>query len=166
VQTLRALGWSVRVEYSFNDFGDRGSVDVLAWHPAERVLLIVEVKTRLTDLQAMLSSLGRKIRIVPRLVREDPGWIPRRIARLLVVAGTTASSARLDRSSAASGSSPIPGRPLDASSGSGARGPGRLPEPSRCSPPIQHVDAMQHRRARGGHVGREWWRSTHEEGGA
>src|SRR5512138_9010 len=48
---LRDGGWTVIPEYSFNVYGERGSVDVLAFHPERRVLLIVEVKTRVTDLQ-------------------------------------------------------------------------------------------------------------------
>src|ERR1035437_5642988 len=34
VAELRGFSWEVRVEYSFNVRGERGSVDVLAWHPA------------------------------------------------------------------------------------------------------------------------------------
>jgi transcriptional regulator with XRE-family HTH domain len=51
VGRLRRLGWDVVAEYSFNRYGDRGAVDVLAWHAARRALLIVEVKTKLLDLQ-------------------------------------------------------------------------------------------------------------------
>lgn len=65
VATLRSAGWETVVEYSFNVFGERGSVDILAWHAATRTLLLVEVKSRLTDLQAMFHSLGRKLRLVP-----------------------------------------------------------------------------------------------------
>ena len=32
VRELRDLGWEVVVEFGFNHYGDRGSVDVLAWH--------------------------------------------------------------------------------------------------------------------------------------
>ena len=61
------------VEYTFNHYGERGSVDVVAYHAGHRALLIVEVKTRLTDLQAFLASFGRKLRVVPALVRDDRG---------------------------------------------------------------------------------------------
>jgi transcriptional regulator with XRE-family HTH domain len=46
-ELLIGLGWLVRVEFSFNHYGDRGRVDVLAFHPLLRVLLIVEVKSGL-----------------------------------------------------------------------------------------------------------------------
>jgi hypothetical protein len=69
VAVLASGGWQTMPEFSFNHFGERGSVDVLAWHEGRRALLIVEVKTRLWDLQAMLSALDRKRRILPGLVR-------------------------------------------------------------------------------------------------
>ena len=78
VSTLAATGWETVVEYGFNHYGDRGSVDVLAWHAESRTLLIVEVKSRLTDLQATFTSFARKLRIVPGLVLRDRGWDPLR----------------------------------------------------------------------------------------
>ena len=66
-------------------------MDVLAWHEESRTLLIVEVKSRLTDLQAMFTSLARKLRVVPALVLRDHGWRPRHVGRLIVMPGTTAN---------------------------------------------------------------------------
>lgn len=70
---LAAVGWSVRVEPSFNHFGDRGRVDVAAYHPRLRVLLIVEIKTALGDLQETLGRLDIKVRLGPMIAREL-GW--------------------------------------------------------------------------------------------
>jgi transcriptional regulator with XRE-family HTH domain len=89
IATLQAAGWETRVEFSFNVFGERGSVDILGWHVATRTLLIVEVKSRFTDLQAMLLSLGRKLRLVPEEVRRQIGWDPIAIGRIVVASGTT-----------------------------------------------------------------------------
>jgi transcriptional regulator with XRE-family HTH domain len=91
VEVLRRDGWEVLVEFGFNHYGDRGSVDVLAWHPGERALLIVEVKSRLTDLQATFLSYDRKVRLVPMLVRRDRGWDIRHVGRLLVMPGSSAN---------------------------------------------------------------------------
>ena len=90
-------GWEVLVEYGFNHYGDRGSVDVLAWHEDSRTLLIVEVKSRLTDLQAAFTSFARKLRIVPGLVVREHGWDSRSVSRLLVMPGTTANRATVAR---------------------------------------------------------------------
>jgi transcriptional regulator with XRE-family HTH domain len=91
VRELRRRGWEVVTEYTFNDFGDRGSVDVLAWHPVHRALLIVEVKTRIVDVQDLHASFDRKTRVVPRLIGRERGWRPTVVGRLLVAAATTAN---------------------------------------------------------------------------
>ncbi len=97
VATLGRLGWDVLVEFSFNVYGERGSVDVLAFHPGTRSLLIVEVKTRLTDLQAFLASFGRKVRLVPGVVRAERGWDVDAIGRLLVAADSSTNRAIVRR---------------------------------------------------------------------
>jgi len=91
VGRLRALGWEIVVEHTFNHFGERGSVDIVAWHPGRRALLLIEVKSRLSDLQEMLSTFARKLRIVPPLLAEQNGWRPIVIGRLIVAPGTSAN---------------------------------------------------------------------------
>jgi transcriptional regulator with XRE-family HTH domain len=91
VETLRECGWEVLVEYGFNHYGERGSVDVLAWHEDSRTLLIVEVKSRLTDLQATFTSFARKVRIVPDLVMRERSWDALQLGRLIVMSGSTAN---------------------------------------------------------------------------
>ena len=88
VRVLRDAGWEVRVEYTFNEFGERGSVDVLAWHAASRTLAIGEVKTRIDDVQAANASFTRKVRLIPVVVARQEGWQPDRILSLLVIADT------------------------------------------------------------------------------
>jgi transcriptional regulator with XRE-family HTH domain len=73
VRVLDRGGWQIELEFGFNVFGERGSVDFLAWHAATRTLLIVEVKSRLLDLQDMLIAIARKLRLVPDVVREQRG---------------------------------------------------------------------------------------------
>jgi transcriptional regulator with XRE-family HTH domain len=88
---LARLGWEAVPEFTFNVFGERGSVDVLAWHPATRSLLILEIKTRLTDLQRLLMAMSRKLRLVPGEVARDRGWKPNAIGHVVVVQGTRAN---------------------------------------------------------------------------
>lgn len=85
---LERSGWMVHPEFTFNHFGDRGSVDILAWHAATRTLLIVEVKATLTDLQDLLAALSRKVRVVPELAAQTFGWEPLHVAQLLFVGDT------------------------------------------------------------------------------
>lgn len=100
VRRLRSLGWETIVEYTFNHFGERGSVDVLAWHDGHRALLIVEVKTRILDVQGTLAVLDRKVRIVPALVGTERGWSPRAIGTVIVMPGITATRAVVARHAA------------------------------------------------------------------
>jgi transcriptional regulator with XRE-family HTH domain len=81
---LKAAGWDLVPEYSFNQYGERGSTDILAWHSASEALLIVETKTRLVDLQGTLSSMDRKRRLVPGAAARDFGWRAKAIGVVLV----------------------------------------------------------------------------------
>jgi hypothetical protein len=85
VRELFRLGWEVRVEYTFNVRGERGSVDVLAWFPSRRALLVIEVKTQVVDVQDLLSTLDRKRRIVPGVVAGDLGWNAAYVGCLVVL---------------------------------------------------------------------------------
>jgi transcriptional regulator with XRE-family HTH domain len=96
VRILRGGGWDVVVEASFSIWGERGSIDVLGWHPASRSLLVVEVKSVVPDNQAMLMALDRKARLAPVLAA-DRGWQPTSVARLLVVGDSAVSRRRIAR---------------------------------------------------------------------
>jgi hypothetical protein len=41
VALLRRLGWQVEVEVTYSSFGERGSIDILAWWPPGRIALVV-----------------------------------------------------------------------------------------------------------------------------
>jgi transcriptional regulator with XRE-family HTH domain len=88
INILKSAHWDVVPEFTFNHYGDRGSVDILAWHAPTRVLLIVEIKATLIDLQDLLAALSRKVRVVPALAAAQLGWRALYVAKLLVVTGT------------------------------------------------------------------------------
>jgi transcriptional regulator with XRE-family HTH domain len=96
VAMLRATGWEVVVEASFSIYGERGSIDVLAYHPLSKILLVIEVKSVVPDNQAMLHDLDRKTRLAAR-VAADRGWEVREIARLLVIGDSATSRRRVER---------------------------------------------------------------------
>ena len=60
---LLNAGWEVRPEVSFNHFGERGVVDLIAWHAATRTLLLVELKTELADINDLLGVTDRRRRL-------------------------------------------------------------------------------------------------------
>lgn len=87
---LTRFGWAVEAEVTFNHFGERGSIDLLAWHDDKRLLLVAEIKTVIVDVQDLLAGLDRKARIAGRLGAER-GRHPVTVVPVLVVAeGTTA----------------------------------------------------------------------------
>jgi transcriptional regulator with XRE-family HTH domain len=81
---LRSLGWEVATEVSFNIRGERGSIDILAFHPPTGSLLVIEIKSVVPDLQAMLGILDRKTRLAADIARER-GWLVQSVSRLLVL---------------------------------------------------------------------------------
>jgi transcriptional regulator with XRE-family HTH domain len=94
VVLLREAGWDAAVEVSFSIWGERGSIDALAWHEATGSLLVIEVKSVVPDSQATLHGLDRKARLAPQLA-EERGWECRNVGRLLVVAESRTSRRRV-----------------------------------------------------------------------
>jgi len=94
---LRALGWLVEVEVSYSVFGERGSYDLIAFHPGRAMLLAIEVKTDIPSAEATLRKLDEKARLASKVARERFGWSARSVSRLLVVPGTRTLHRRIDR---------------------------------------------------------------------
>ncbi len=91
---LERWGWLVRAEVSFNHYEDRGRIDLMAFHPASGVLLIIEIKTVLWDVQALLGSLDVRVRVAP-LVARQLGWQPRIVVPVMVFGAATTVRRRL-----------------------------------------------------------------------
>ena len=91
---LVEAGWEVRPEVSFNHFGDRGVVDIAAWHEASRTLLLVELKTELVDINALLGVMDRRRRLASEIVRPID-WRPLHVAQWLVIAEGRTNRRRL-----------------------------------------------------------------------
>jgi len=65
--------WILSPEATFAVYGERGVVDVLAFHPPSGALLIIELKTDLVDVQQLMAAVDRYRRLAPRIAR-DRGW--------------------------------------------------------------------------------------------
>jgi hypothetical protein len=95
--TLRRLGatdWIAAPEVTFHAGSERGSIDVLAWHPPGNELLVVEVKSVVPDVQSMLAGIDRKARLAPGIAR-DRGWVPGSVSRLLLLPDDRTARRRL-----------------------------------------------------------------------
>jgi transcriptional regulator with XRE-family HTH domain len=66
-------GWVAEPEVSFSVFGERGVIDILAWHPGRSALLVIELKTDIADVNELVGTVDRKRRLAERIAREH-GW--------------------------------------------------------------------------------------------
>ena len=94
IQTLRELGWEAHAEVSFSSDGERGFVDILAWHAATRTLLVIEVKTEIVDVGELLGTFDRKRRLA-RAIALEHGWTPGVIASAVIVLDTHTNRRRV-----------------------------------------------------------------------
>ncbi|MFM2106328.1 MAG: Helix-turn-helix domain, partial [Chloroflexota bacterium] len=87
-------GWVAVHEVSFSVYGERGVIDVLVWHATRRALIVVELKTSIVDVQELLGSLDRKVRLAARIAHER-GWAVETIGAWIVVAETRTNRRRV-----------------------------------------------------------------------
>ncbi len=95
LEILSSSAWGVATEASFNVYGERGSIDILAYHPATRSLLVIEIKSVVPDMQSMLAALDRKGRLARDVARER-GWDVASVSRLLVLPNDRTARRRVE----------------------------------------------------------------------
>lgn len=78
-------GWTAVPEVTFSIYGERGAIDVLAWHAPTRTLLVIELKTEIVDVQELLGTLDRKRRLAPKIAVER-GWRPLAVGTWVILA--------------------------------------------------------------------------------
>lgn len=91
---LLAAGWTVRPEVSFSHFGERGIVDLVAWHPVHRAFLLVELKTELVDVNMLLGVTDRRRRLA-NVIATSCGWAPGVVGQWVVLADGRTNRRRL-----------------------------------------------------------------------
>jgi transcriptional regulator with XRE-family HTH domain len=69
----RLPSWVMAPEVTFAVFGERGVIDILAFHPGRRVVLVIELKTQLVDVHKLLAQVDRYRRLARRIAR-GRGW--------------------------------------------------------------------------------------------
>jgi transcriptional regulator with XRE-family HTH domain len=87
--------WVLAPEVSFSIYGERGVIDILAWHEPTRSLLVIELKTAIADVNELLGTLDRKKRLAAQVARER-GWDPLSVSAWLIVSDTRTNRRRLD----------------------------------------------------------------------
>ena len=76
--------WSIEPEVSLSIYGERGVIDILAWHAATRSLLVIELKTRIVDVQALVGDVDRKRRLA-RTIAQERRWDAATVSSWLIV---------------------------------------------------------------------------------
>jgi transcriptional regulator with XRE-family HTH domain len=69
----RHAGVIFQPEVSFAFFSERGVIDILAFHPARRALLVIELKTDIADVNELVGTIDRKARHALKIAAER-GW--------------------------------------------------------------------------------------------
>jgi transcriptional regulator with XRE-family HTH domain len=87
--------WVLAPEVSFSIYGERGVIDILAWHEPTRSLLVIELKTAIGDVNELLGTMDRKKRLAAQVAHER-GWDARTVSAWLIVADTRTNRRRLD----------------------------------------------------------------------
>jgi transcriptional regulator with XRE-family HTH domain len=78
-------GWQFEPEVSFSIYGERGIIDILAWHPGRRMLLVIELKTEVVDVSNLLGTMDQRRRLAPEISARF-GWKPAAVSTWVVVA--------------------------------------------------------------------------------
>ena len=86
--------WILAPEVSYAIYRERGVVDIVAWHPGKRAVLVIELKTDIVDVNQLVGKVGEKARLIGKIVR-DRGWDPLTVSTWVIVASGRTNRARL-----------------------------------------------------------------------
>jgi transcriptional regulator with XRE-family HTH domain len=89
-------GWETTSEVSFWIRGERGVIDIVAWHAATRTLLIIELKTELVDPQELVGTMDRRRRLAFEIAAQR-GWRPRDVGVWVAFADTSTNRRHVNR---------------------------------------------------------------------
>ena len=90
----RRPGWVVVAEVSFAIYGERGVVDLLAWHAATGSVVVIELKTAIVDVDELIGTLDRKRRLAAQIAASR-GWPARSVSAWLIVAASSTNRRRV-----------------------------------------------------------------------
>lgn len=109
MREFRHYSWPVLTEVTFNEWGERGSIDLLAAREDLKAVVVGEAKSAWGSIEETLRTLDVKVRLAPTIVKKRLGWIPSGVAALLIFPEGE-SCRRVARSHAATLSVAFPAR--------------------------------------------------------
>ena len=86
--------WESRQEVTYNEYGDRGSIDDLAYDETTGTLLVSELKTGIYDAGRTLMKTDEKARLAAGISRRF-GWKVRHVVGCFVIADTRTNRRRV-----------------------------------------------------------------------
>jgi transcriptional regulator with XRE-family HTH domain len=89
--------WLVHPEVTYSEFGERGSIDLLAVRPEERAVAVIEVKGDVTTVEGTIRKHAEKTRLVSTIVLRLFGWRPSVVGRILVLPEESTARRAIDR---------------------------------------------------------------------
>jgi transcriptional regulator with XRE-family HTH domain len=87
--------WDLAPEVSFSIFGERGVIDILAFHRPTGSLLVIELKTAIIDVNELVGSMDRKRRLATRIAA-DRSWQAASVSCWVIVADGRTNRRRID----------------------------------------------------------------------
>jgi transcriptional regulator with XRE-family HTH domain len=105
-------GWIALPEVSFARDGERGVIDIVAWHAASRILLVIELKTRIVDINDLMATMDIRRRVAWQIAR-DHDWDPVAVGVWVVIAaGRSNARALADHATVLRAKFPADGRSM------------------------------------------------------
>jgi hypothetical protein len=81
-------------EVSFAIYGERGVIDILAFHPGRKALLVIELKTDIVDVNELVGRMDQRRRLGVQIAA-GRGWKPLTVSTWVIVANGRTNRARL-----------------------------------------------------------------------
>lgn len=91
---LAGTDWLTAAETTYAIYGERGIIDILCFHPPTGALLVIELKTDLVDVQALIGAVDRYRRLAPQVARER-GWAVKFVSCWVLLRDTPSNHRRL-----------------------------------------------------------------------
>ena len=82
---------------SYSRYGERRSIDLLAYHAPTATVLVVEIKTALGSVEETVRKLDAKQRLAPAIVFDRAGVAPRQVGRVLLLQGSATAYRQVER---------------------------------------------------------------------
>jgi HTH-type transcriptional regulator/antitoxin HipB len=86
--------WVLAPEVTYSIFGERGVIDLLAWHPATRAIVVIELKTDVVEVEDLIGQMSRRARLA-RAIAAERGWDAASVSVWVVVAESRTNRRRL-----------------------------------------------------------------------